>query len=115
MYMIIRFCLSIIPAWKWIYLMDTGAHLPEGTTVFTHLTINNLETAGEGDTITVVNPATEAVVAEFRGASVAQVDAAVQAAKAAFEGSTWRDPAFRRKVLLKFADLLMENREQLMD
>jgi aldehyde dehydrogenase (NAD+)/betaine-aldehyde dehydrogenase len=46
--------------------------------------IDNRDQRGEGELLRVVNPATEALIAEFRGTSVAQVDAAVKAAKAAF-------------------------------
>jgi aldehyde dehydrogenase (NAD+)/betaine-aldehyde dehydrogenase len=85
------------------------------TDMHTKLLINHQDRAGEGEWLKVVNPATEAVVAEFRGASVAQVDEAVQSANAAFANREWRNPEFRRQVLLKFADLIEENRDALMD
>jgi aldehyde dehydrogenase (NAD+)/betaine-aldehyde dehydrogenase len=82
--------------------------------VHTSLLINNRDCAGEGAMLNVVNPATEEVVAEFPGASVEQVDAAVASARAALDGSAWRKAEFRKAVLLKFADLIQENGDQLM-
>lgn len=88
--------------------LDSGA-------AHTQLLVNNLDCAGDGEFISVVNPVTEALAAEFRGASVPQVHRAVSSAKAAFESGVWQDPALRKTVLLKFADLIEENRDQLMD
>lgn len=79
------------------------------------LLINNQDVAGEGAVIRVIDPVSEALVAEFQGASVAQVDTAVQAASAAFQAGSWADPAQRRLVLEKFADLLVRNRDALME
>ncbi|MDB5742022.1 MAG: putative aldehyde dehydrogenase [Polaromonas sp.] len=85
------------------------------STAYTHLLINNQDRAGEGDVLQVISPVTEELVAEFRGASVQQVDEAVSSAKAAFDSGAWRDAALRKAVLLKFADLIEENRDQLME
>ncbi|HEU0203982.1 MAG TPA: aldehyde dehydrogenase family protein [Burkholderiaceae bacterium] len=87
----------------------------KSSAVYTRLLINNTDRAGEGQLLRVVNPATEEEVVEFRGASVAQVDEAVNSAKAAFESGVWRNPEFRKSVLHKFADLIEENRDKLMD
>lgn len=84
-------------------------------TAHTSLLIDNADRVGEGEFLRVVSPITEEVIAEFRGASVAQVDEAVKAARAAFDSGVWRDPALRSKVLHHFADLLVENRDLLMD
>ncbi len=95
--------------------MDSS-HSATRPTVCIRLLIDGEDRIGEGERLTVVNPATEEVVADFRGASVGQVDEAVRAARRAFdEDRSWRDPALRRTVLLKFADLLMERRDALMD
>jgi aldehyde dehydrogenase (NAD+)/betaine-aldehyde dehydrogenase len=83
--------------------------------VHTGLLINNEDRPGEGATLRVVKPATEEVVAEFPGASVAQVDEAVTAAKKAFDSGVWKNADFRKATLLKFADLIEENRDQLME
>jgi aldehyde dehydrogenase (NAD+)/betaine-aldehyde dehydrogenase len=79
------------------------------------LLINNFDRTGEGNLLKVVNPATEEPVAEFPGASVAQVDEAVTCAKAAFDSGVWKNAELRKAVLLKFADLIEENRDKLME
>ncbi|AHG63489.1 aldehyde dehydrogenase family protein [Advenella mimigardefordensis] len=84
-------------------------------TIDTALFINNVAQAGEGESIRVVNPATEELVADFAGASIDQVDAAVVSAVNAFEQERWKDPQFRKDVLLRLADLIEENRDMLMD
>jgi aldehyde dehydrogenase (NAD+)/betaine-aldehyde dehydrogenase len=83
--------------------------------ISTRMLINNVERPGEGQTLTVVNPASEEVIASFPGASIAQVDEAVHCAQDAFESGAWSNPELRRKVLLNFADLIEEQRDQLMD
>jgi aldehyde dehydrogenase (NAD+) len=93
---------------------NEGIHLNRAS-VHTGLLIDNQDRAGEGALLRVVNPATEELVAEFAGASLAQVDAAVTAAKRAFDSGVWKDPQFRKATLLKFADLIQENRDALME
>jgi len=88
---------------------------PNPAAVRTGLLINNQDCPGQGDVLRVVSPVTEALVAEFRGASVQQVGEAVSSAKAAFESGVWQDAALRQAVLLKFADLIEANRDKLMD
>jgi acyl-CoA reductase-like NAD-dependent aldehyde dehydrogenase len=46
--------------------------------------------AGDGKRLSVVNPATEAVIAELVEADAAEVNLAVDAARRAFAGGTWR-------------------------
>lgn len=87
----------------------------DSNAIHTRLLIGNEDRAGEGDLLKVINPTTEELVAEFPGASIAQVDEAVNRAKAAFESGVWKNPEFRKQVLLKFADLIEEHRDQLMD
>ncbi|WP_250527379.1 aldehyde dehydrogenase family protein [Caballeronia sp. GAWG2-1] len=81
----------------------------------TDMLIGGHPVSGEGEWLEVVNPATEATVAKLKAASVSQVDAAVRSAESAFADLSWSDGAYRRQVLLKFADLLEENRDPLMD
>src|SRR5437016_13080832 len=83
--------------------------------VHTGLLINNEDCVGVGGLLRVVNPATEELVAEFPGASSAQVDEAVAAAKTAFESGVWKNAEFRKATLLKFAALIEENRDPLME
>lgn len=95
--------------------MDKKADSAVSTALSTKLLINNQDVEGSGEWLRVVNPATEELVAEFRGASPAQVEAAVMAAKRAFQRPDWQDPSLRRKVLLAFADLIEAQRDELME
>jgi betaine-aldehyde dehydrogenase len=69
--------------------------------------------AADGRTIEVVNPATGEVYATSPLSGRADVDAAMEAAAAAFPA--WRDstPAERQKVLLKIADAFEDRAEEL--
>ena len=75
-----------------------------------HLLINNeWRDASDGATMQVINPATEEVIAEVAAATRDDVDAAVAAARAAFEGPWGQMPARERgRLLSKLADRLME-------
>ncbi|MCB9730091.1 MAG: aminobutyraldehyde dehydrogenase [Deltaproteobacteria bacterium] len=61
---------------------------------------------GEGSVRDVVDPATEAVIAQVHDASVAQVQRAVAAAERAFERWSRTAPGERARMLLGLADLL---------
>ncbi|MEU9854387.1 gamma-aminobutyraldehyde dehydrogenase [Streptomyces sp. NPDC047974] len=69
--------------------------------------------AADGRTIEVINPATGEVYATSPLSGQADVDAAMEAAAAAFPA--WRDttPSERQKVLLKIADAFEERAEEL--
>lgn len=71
--------------------------------------------ASGGSTFDNHDPATEQVTSRIAEASVDDVDAAVQAARRAFDSGVWsRLPAgARRKVLYRLADLLENNRDEL--
>jgi len=64
-----------------------------------------------GNTLEVVNPASEAVIARVPAAASADVEAAVQAAVRAFEGGPWKKMKAqdRERLLLKLADLIEQN------
>jgi 1-pyrroline dehydrogenase len=66
-----------------------------------------------GETMDVLNPATGEVIAEVPKAGKEDVDRAVAAAEAAWE--TWRDktPKDRMELLLKLADVIDDNAEEL--
>ena len=64
---------------------------------------------GAGPILTVENPATEEVIAEIAQATSEQVNAAVMAARRAFESGIWADPDFRHEILNRFAALLEDN------
>lgn len=71
--------------------------------------------AATGETITVYNPATGHAVTAVPDAGAADVDRAVNAAAAALAAPAWRDmaPAVRERLLLKLADLIEANGEEL--
>jgi acyl-CoA reductase-like NAD-dependent aldehyde dehydrogenase len=64
-------------------------------------------------TMNVINPATEAVVAEAPRASAAQVNEAVAAAKAAFPAWAAKPVAERRALLHKMADVIDAHAEEI--
>ncbi|MGW5570311.1 aldehyde dehydrogenase family protein [Nocardia thailandica] len=70
--------------------------------------------AASGETIDVVNPATGATMGTIAASGAADVDAAVAAARTAFEGewSRWT-PHQRRSLILRVHDLVLENFEEL--
>jgi 1-pyrroline dehydrogenase len=78
-----------------------------------NLVAGDLVEAVDGGVREVVNPASGDVIAEVPEGTQADVDRAVAAAKAAFPG--WRDttPGDRSLALLKLADLLERNGEEL--
>ncbi|MFJ3483348.1 aldehyde dehydrogenase [Pseudomonas sp. NPDC090202] len=68
-----------------------------------------------GATFESVNPATNAVLAQMAACDAADVDLAVAAARDAFENGHWARmaPVERKKVLLRLAELMLANREEL--
>jgi gamma-glutamyl-gamma-aminobutyraldehyde dehydrogenase len=71
--------------------------------------------AASGKTYTSINPATGKPLAEIAACEAPDVDAAVKAARRAFERGAWaKCPAAQRKrVMLKLADLIEENLAEL--
>ncbi|WP_404819076.1 aldehyde dehydrogenase [Xinfangfangia pollutisoli] len=71
--------------------------------------------AQSGQTFRTINPATGKVLTEVAALDVADVDAAVRSARAAFESGDWsrRAPAERKKVMLRFAELMRSHAEEL--
>lgn len=71
--------------------------------------------ATSGDSFTSVSPRDGAVLAEVQAAGAEDVDRAVRSARAAFEDGRWRDlaPRERKSVLLRWADLIRANAEEL--
>ncbi|KAG6594133.1 Aldehyde dehydrogenase, mitochondrial precursor [Phytophthora cinnamomi] len=81
----------------------------------TNLFINNKFTpSSSGATFDTFNPATEEKIASISEATAADVDAAVDAARAAFSGP-WRtmDAAERGRLLFRLADLIEQNGDEL--
>jgi acyl-CoA reductase-like NAD-dependent aldehyde dehydrogenase len=71
--------------------------------------------AKSGKTFESINPANEEVLVEVAEAGPEDIDEAVKAARKAFEEGPWSrmTPHQRTRVLLKVADLIEQNREQL--
>jgi aldehyde dehydrogenase (NAD+) len=70
--------------------------------------------AGGGKTIEVINPATEEVIAEVASAEQSDVDAAVAAARAAFDGPWGKLSARERgKLVWKIGERLMERADEI--
>jgi phenylacetaldehyde dehydrogenase len=67
--------------------------------------------AAGGQTLAVVNPASEAVIATVAAGQQSDVDAAVAAARKAFDSGPWSraKPAERERLLLRLADLMEQN------
>lgn len=70
--------------------------------------------AASGETIDVINPATGGTLGTIAASASADVDAAVAAARAAFEGewSRWT-PHQRRSLILRVHDLVLDNFDEL--
>ncbi|WP_295461380.1 aldehyde dehydrogenase family protein [uncultured Pseudomonas sp.] len=68
-----------------------------------------------GAPLPVYDPATGMIIAQVADADAALVDRAVHSAQAAFESGSWsrRLPAERERILLRYADLLEVNAEEL--
>lgn len=71
--------------------------------------------ARAGATFATINPATGQPIAEVAHCMAEDVDAAVRAARRAFEAGTWSraDPEHRKAVLLRLAALVREHRDEL--
>ncbi|MET4610031.1 aldehyde dehydrogenase (NAD+) [Rhodococcus sp. PvR044] len=78
------------------------------------LLIDGKLVAGSGGTFEVLNPATEEVLGSAAEATAADMDAAIAAARRAFDQGTWsRDHAFRARCLRQLCDALQSHIEEL--
>ncbi len=68
-----------------------------------------------GATFAAINPASGQVLAQVAACAAAEVDLAVRSARQAFEAGVWsqRTPAERKQVLLRLAELILANRDEL--
>jgi gamma-glutamyl-gamma-aminobutyraldehyde dehydrogenase len=71
--------------------------------------------ASSGETFECVNPATEELLAAVASCDSIDIDKAVSSARAAFAAGSWSlaAPAERKLVLRRFAELLLEHRDEL--
>ncbi|KAK6825907.1 Aldehyde dehydrogenase [Apiospora arundinis] len=91
---------------------------PNGKKISLHtgLFINNqFVKGGSSETLTSIDPSTEEPICSVEVATEADVEKAVQAARAAFNNPAWRDltPEQRAKLLHKAADLVEQHMEEL--
>ncbi|PNH81285.1 aldehyde dehydrogenase [Vibrio diazotrophicus] len=68
-----------------------------------------------GQTIPVVNPATDEIITEIARCQSEDVDLAVSYARRIFQSGQWSEssPSYRKAVLNQFANLIEQNREEL--
>jgi betaine-aldehyde dehydrogenase len=79
-----------------------------------HNVINGeIQAASDGQMMDIVNPSTGEVFASAPNSSAADVDLAFQAAGKAFETWRWSTPSERQRALLKLADVIEENADEL--
>jgi phenylacetaldehyde dehydrogenase len=71
--------------------------------------------AASGDALEVFNPATEEVICRVAAGGAEDVDRAVRAARAAFEGAAWSSltPMQRERLLHRLADLIERDADEL--
>jgi aldehyde dehydrogenase (NAD+) len=84
-------------------------------TISEQLLIGGALSAGEGEPLRVLDPATETEIARVAGASPAQVQAALAAARAAADDGRWGSvaPAERSRALHRFADAFEARADEL--
>jgi gamma-glutamyl-gamma-aminobutyraldehyde dehydrogenase/4-guanidinobutyraldehyde dehydrogenase/NAD-dependent aldehyde dehydrogenase len=71
--------------------------------------------ATSGDSFASVSPRDGSVLADVQAAGAEDIDRAVRSARTAFEDGRWRDlaPRERKRVLLRWAELILANAEEL--
>src|SRR4051812_15485380 len=89
--------------------------MPSTLTFVEDLTIDGRAARGDGERLAVLDPATEKTLAEVPAASAEQVDAAVAAARRAFDEGPWPrlDPAKRAEAIRRFAGAFEARAEEL--
>ncbi|WPP01683.1 aldehyde dehydrogenase [Pseudomonas sp. HR96] len=72
-------------------------------------------TALSGATFAVINPATNALLADVSACAEADVDAAVRVARKSYESGPWArmQPRERKAILLRLSELILAHREEL--
>lgn len=80
------------------------------------LLIDGKLTAGGAGTFDVINPATEEVIGQAADGTAADMDAAIGAARAAFDTTDWsRDHALRARCLRQLRDALLAHADEFRD
>jgi len=81
--------------------------------VFSNIINGEERPAASGDVLDIIDPSTGEVYATSPNSGQEDVDAACQAAAAAFETYRWTTPAERQRFLLRLADVIEANAEEL--
>jgi betaine-aldehyde dehydrogenase len=81
--------------------------------VFHNIIRGEIQAAADGQMMDIVNPATGEVYASAPNSSAKDVDDAFRAAATAFETWRWSTPSERQRALLKLADVVEENADEL--
>ena len=81
--------------------------------IFHNIIGGEVQASADGAMMDIVNPSTGEVYASAPNSSAIDVDQACQAAGAAFEKWRWTTPSERQRALLKLADAIEENAEEL--
>ena len=81
--------------------------------VFSNIINGEERPAESGDTLDIINPSTGEVYATSPNSGPEDIDAAFQAAAAAFETYRWTTPSERQRFLLQLADVIEANAEEL--
>jgi betaine-aldehyde dehydrogenase len=81
--------------------------------VFANIINGEERPAASGDVLDIIDPSTGEVYATSPNSGQEDVDAACQAAAAAFETYRWTTPAERQRFLLRLADVIEANAEEL--
>jgi betaine-aldehyde dehydrogenase len=81
--------------------------------VFHNIINGEIQTSASGAMMDIVNPSTGMVYASAPNSDAADVDLACKAAGTAFEQWRWTTPGERQRALLKLADVIEENADEL--
>jgi betaine-aldehyde dehydrogenase len=81
--------------------------------VFTNIVDGQERAAASGDVLDILNPSTGEIYATSPNSGASDVDDAFTAAARAFESYRWTTPGERQRFLLKLADAIEENAEEL--
>ncbi|MEB3907211.1 aldehyde dehydrogenase family protein [Mycobacterium ulcerans] len=81
--------------------------------VFHNIIGGEIQATPDGNTMDIVNPSTGEVYALAPNSSGKDVDDAFTAAAKAFESWRWFTPSERQRALLRLADLIEDNAEEL--
>ena len=81
--------------------------------VFSNIVNGEERPSASGDVLDIINPSSGEVYATSPNSSAEDIDAAFQAAAAAFDSYRWTTPAERQKYLLQLADVIEANAEEL--